>query len=584
MGIAPGLVFLVKSLPYVIYPSAVAYGLIHAFAPDAPLPAVAAALVLAHPVFWFLEDTYREWQIKRAAAAVGAVTAPSVPSALPGGLSHMKFIRQHMNSGEPSTTTELWAEQMGTYVYQLNLQGDRRIVTLEPDHVKAILATKFEDFDKGPFNYDVLHSLLGNGVFNADGEMWKFHRSMTRPFFNKEKIAHFDIFDRHADDLLRKVKTRLAEGFPIDFQDMIARFTLDSATEFLFGYDINSSGAGLPYPEYAKERNPETFTKHPSNVFVKAFAEGQELTVHRYRAGSAWRLVEFFSDSVNPRREVVNDYVKMILNDPEFQKAAQATEKGNAADSASLLHHLVSYTKDPKVLTDEIINLLVAGRDTTMGTLSFGVYKLTAHPEIAQRLREEVLEVVGPNRRPTYEDVRDMKYLRAFLNEVLRLYPVVPNNSRAANKDTTLPFKDKDRAPIFVPKGTRCSYSSYLIHRRKDLWGPTAGVFDPDRFLDERHAKYLVHNPYIFIPFNAGPRICLGQQFAYNEMSFFLIRLLQNFEAFELAREAQPKSSFKPEGAPKKLDAEDEELMFASHLTMSVKDGLWVHMREAPVA
>ena len=119
---------------------------------------------------------------------------------------------------------------------------------------------------------------------------------------------------------------------------------------------------------------------------------------------------------------------------------------------------------DPKVLTDEIINLLVAGRDTTMGTLSFGVYKLTAHPEIAQRLREEVLEVVGPNRRPTYEDVRDMKYLRAFLNEVLRLYPVVPNNSRAANKDTTLPFKDKDRAPIFVPKGTRCSYSSFQGH------------------------------------------------------------------------------------------------------------------------
>ena len=127
---------------------------------------------------------------------------------------------------------------------------------------------------------------------------------MTRPFFSKERITHFDIFDRHADDLLRKVKTRLAEGFPIDFQDMIARFTLDSATEFLFGYDINSSGAGLPYPEYAKERNTETFTKHPSNVFVKAFAEGQELTVHRYRAGSAWRLVEFFSDSVNPRRYV----------------------------------------------------------------------------------------------------------------------------------------------------------------------------------------------------------------------------------------------------------------------------------------
>ncbi|KAL1747400.1 cytochrome P450 [Schizophyllum fasciatum] len=583
MGVPPGLVFLVKSLPHVIYPSAVAYGLLQAFAPDAPPAAVAAALLLAHPISWFIEDTYQQWRIRRAAAALGAELAPSVPSALPRGLSHMKFMRQHMHSGEPSTSLEKWAEQMGSNVFEVNVQGDRRIVTLEPDHIKAILATKFEDFDKGPFNYDTLHSLLGNGVFNADGEMWKFHRSMTRPFFNKEKIAHFDIFDRHADDLLRKVKARLAEGFPIDFQDMIARFTLDSATEFLFGYDINSSGAGLPYPEHAKDRNTEEFTKHPSNTFVKAFAEGQELTVNRFRSGSAWRVVEFFSDIVAPRREVVNDYVKMILADPEFQKAAQATEQGKASESASLLHHLVSFTKDPKVLTDEIINLLVAGRDTTMGTLSFGVYKLTTHPEIAQRLREEVLEFVGPTRRPTYEDVRDMKYLRAFLNEVLRLYPIVPNNSRAANKDTTLPFKDKDRAPIFVPKGTRCAYSSFLIHRRKDLWGPDALKFDPDRFLDERNKKYLMNNPYIFIPFNAGPRICLGQQFAYNEMSFFLIRLLQNFDAFALARDAQPAESLRPEGAPKQ-DAEEEQLLFASHLTMSVKDGLWVHMREAPGA
>lgn len=582
MAIPPGLVFIVKSLPYVLYPFAVAYGAMHALAPNAPPAAVAAALLLSHPVFWIVEDAYKEWQIKRTAASMGAEVAPKFRSALPMGLSHMLSMRKHSHSGEPSTVTEKWVQQMGTNVFQANMLGDRRIVTLEPDHVKAILATKFDDFDKGPYTQDMLNSLLGTGVFNADGEMWKFHRSITRPFFSKDKIAHFDIFDRHADDLLRKVKARLAEGFPIDFQDMVARFTLDSATEFLFGYDINSSGAGLPYPDIAKERNTETFTKHPSNTFVKAFAEGQELAVSRFRSGSAWRAVEFWSDIVQPRREVVDNYVDRILADPEFQKAAQSTEPGKASESASLLHHLVTYTKDPKVLKDEIINLLVAGRDTTMGTLSFGVYKLAAYPEIAQRLRDEVLEVVGPTRRPSYEDVREMKYMRAFINEVLRLYPVVPNNSRTSNKDTTLPYKDKDRKPIFVPKGTRCSYNSYLIHRRTDLWGPDALKFDPDRFLDERNAKYLVHNPYIFIPFNAGPRICLGQQFAYNEMSFFLVRLLQNFSTFTLAGDAQPAESLRPEGAKAPENAEKETLMFTSHLTMSVKDGLWVNMTEAP--
>ncbi|KAG2040889.1 cytochrome P450 [Suillus americanus] len=75
------------------------------------------------------------------------------------------------------------------------------------------------------------------------------------------------------------------------------------------------------------------------------------------------------------------------------------------------------------------------------------------------------------------------------------------------------------------------------MHRRIDLWGPDALEFDPDRWLDERVKKYLIPNPFIFLPFNAGPRICLGQQFAYNEMSFMVIRLLQNFFNITLSSE-----------------------------------------------
>ncbi|KAG6329055.1 hypothetical protein ID866_10035, partial [Astraeus odoratus] len=76
------------------------------------------------------------------------------------------------------------------------------------------------------------------------------------------------------------------------------------------------------------------------------------------------------------------------------------------------------------------------------------------------------------------------------------------------------------------------------MQRRKDLWGPDAEIFDPDRFLDER-TKYLTKNPYIFVPFNAGPRICLGQQFAYNQISYFLVRFFQTFSSVSLAEEFQ---------------------------------------------
>jgi cytochrome P450 len=151
-----------------------------------------------------------------------------------------------------------------------------------------------------------------------------------------------------------------------------------------------------------------------------------------------------------------------------------------------------------------------------------------------------------------------MRYLRAVLNEVLRLWPPVyvarmhqfhiqpdidaslrPYNGRTCREATLLPNKEPGRKPFYVPAGTRCTYSVFNMHRRKDLWGPDALDFDPERFLDER-VKLHTSNNFIFLPFNAGPRICLGQQFAYNEASFFLIRLLQAYGDITLVLDGQP--------------------------------------------
>jgi cytochrome P450 len=107
------------------------------------------------------------------------------------------------------------------------------------------------------------------------------------------------------------------------------------------------------------------------------------------------------------------------------------------------------------------------------------------------------------------------------------------------------------------------------MHRRTDLWGPDAEEFDPDRFLDERVQKYLTPNPFIFLPFNAGPRICLGQQFAYNEMSFFLVRLVQTFGSVSLASDAQPaETKPPPRWATVKGRQSIEKIRPKSHLTM----------------
>lgn len=202
------------------------------------------------------------------------------------------------------------------------------------------------------------------------------------------------------------------------------------------------------------------------------------------------------------------------------------------------------------------------------------------HPDMATRLRSEILEKVG-SRRPSCEDIREMKYLRAFLDETLRLYPPVPMTARLSKAATTLP--NKGHAPYYIPSSTEVLFSTFLMNRRTDLWGPDTLEFDPDRFLDSRLNKYLTPNPYIFVPFNAGPRICLGQQFTYNEASYYLIRLLQSFSSFSLALDVQPDESIPPKtwtrtpGTTKGGD----KIMLGTHVLLYAKGGLWVRMEEA---
>ncbi|KAJ7485211.1 cytochrome P450 [Mycena galericulata] len=484
-------------------------------------------------------------------------------------------------TGYPGDFLRHWFDQYGNTV-MTKILFEREINTIEPEYIKAILATDFNNYWKDPNSTRSAQSLLGNGIFNTDDEMWKFHRSLARPFFSQERIRDFDIFDDHARQAISLMKNRLAEVHPIDFQDVVSRFTLDSATDFLFEKSVDSMAAGLPYPESSPVANSPYFLNHPSNTYVRSFVMSQTLVVMRAPFGSKWPLSEFWKDKIKPHRKVIDEFIEPLLNrELEKKKNKQEDEKKN---EGSFLTHLVQATDDKDVIRDSIFNILIAGRDTTAATLTFGVYMLAEHPDIMARLRGEILNTVGSSRMPTYDDLRNMKYLRAFINETLRLYPPVPIDQRVSKSATTWPPIKPGDKPLYVPAHTIARYSVFWMHRRTDLWGPDASKFDPDRFLDERLKKYLTPHPYIFLPFNAGPRICLGQQFAYNEAAFFLVRLLQNFAEFSLAPDAQPESS-KPPVSWKDCEGTKatEKIMLGLHLTMYAKGGLWVRMKEAPV-
>ncbi|PBK63718.1 cytochrome P450 [Armillaria solidipes] len=136
-------------------------------------------------------------------------------------------------------TFHAWNEKYG-YIYSYTSILDESIVTTEPEHLKAILSTQHTDFPKGLDFFSISESFLGTGIFNTDGDIWRSHRALARALFKKERISDLGVFERHTNTVLTQIEKRQREGYPVDIQDAASRFTIDAATEHLFGKCVGS--------------------------------------------------------------------------------------------------------------------------------------------------------------------------------------------------------------------------------------------------------------------------------------------------------------------------------------------------------
>ena len=339
------------------------------------------------------------------------------------------------------------------------------IFTIEVDNIKTMLALNFKEWNLSTRRKLSVVPLLGHGIFTTDGTQWQHSRELLRPNFVRSQVGDMETFETHIDQLINSIPR---DGSTVDLQDLFFQMTMDSATEFLFG---ESTGCLAP-----GEKNPANMR------FTDAFNSCQVECIRAYRVGLTSRIFrpKKFADDVDFINTFVDKYVRQGL---DYRRILDS-EKGDprAKDRYVFLYELVKQTTDPLRIRSELLNILLAGRDTTASLLAGVFFVLARRPDVWSKLRAEVGTLGG--QKPSFEQIKDLKYLRMVLNETLRLYTVVPFNAREAVVDAVLPLGggEDGKSPLFVPKGTIVNYTIAALHRRKDLYGEDADEFKPERW------------------------------------------------------------------------------------------------------
>ncbi|KAF2019698.1 cytochrome P450 [Aaosphaeria arxii CBS 175.79] len=388
------------------------------------------------------------------------------------------------------------------------------IVTVEPENIKTVLSLKFKDYSIG-HRGQAFTPLLGHGIFTTDGDRWANSRHLLRPNFARDQVADLSMLERHFKLLLKVIPK---DGATVDLQELFFRMTIDSATEFLFNHSTNSLRMVGQRDQVANE----------DDIFARAFQTAQDDITVRTRLGflSYFRKNKEADEANRICHEYVDKWVDEAVRWREGRDRDAEKADAKVDERYVFIHELAKQTKDKKQIRDELINILLAGRDTTASLLSNMFVYIAKDPRIWAKLREEVAPLEG--RLPTYEELRSFKYVKWCLNESLRVNPVVPANSRLATRDTVLPLGGgpDGTSSLFVPAGTIVAYSLYSMHRRTDYYGADAEVFRPERWEHLRPG-------WEYLPFNGGPRICLGQQYALTEAGYVLVRMVQEFAELE---------------------------------------------------
>uniref|UniRef100_A0A182LRD2 Cytochrome P450 n=1 Tax=Anopheles culicifacies TaxID=139723 RepID=A0A182LRD2_9DIPT len=366
--------------------------------------------------------------------------------------------------------------------------------------------------------YRFLGDWLGEGLLTSKGERWFQHRKLITPTFHFNILDGFcEVFAENGSVLVDRLQQHADTGCPVNIYPFITKAALDVICETAMGVKVHAQTSG------------------EDNAYVNAVYELSSLFLERLVR--PWLHPEWtFRRSALGRKqrdllEVLHGYTRKVIRDRK-QALQHTVSQGNqpAEDEygrrkrLAFLDLLLQSATDTGLLTDEDIReevdtFMFEGHDTTTAGMSWALFLLALHPDVQERVHQEIDSIFNGSDRPaTMQDLNEMKLLERCLKETLRLYPSVAFFGRTLSEDVTLDG-------YFLPSGTIIGIHTYNVHRDERFF-PDAETFDPDRFLPENTER---RHPYAYIPFSAGPRNCIGQKFALLEEKSLVSSILRRF-------------------------------------------------------
>ncbi|KAH6762213.1 cytochrome P450 [Perilla frutescens var. hirtella] len=375
-------------------------------------------------------------------------------------------------------------------------------ITANPDNVEYMLKTRFHNFPKGkPFSA-ILGDFLGRGIFNVDGNFWKFQRKMASLELGRLSTRAY-LFEVVNQEIHRRLLPLMMESSStssvsnsVDLQDVFRRFSFVTISRFSFGLDPNCLDLSLPLSE-----------------FIAAFDLASKLSAERALASSpiAWKIKRWLN--IGSERELRRAIKTVHVVARDFIRQRR---KLGFSDQQDLLSRFMSSVSDERFLVDIIVSFLLAGRDTVASALTSFFWLVAQHPEV------EAAILVETEREKSGCGCGQGHYLHAAVYESMRLYPPIQFDSKYSLDDDVLPDGS------FVKRGTRVTYHPYAMGRMEEIWGSDCFQFKPERWIRDG-VFFHEQNSFKCPIFQAGIRVCLGKELALMQLKTVAISLLQRF-------------------------------------------------------